>query len=382
MPRTPDPRIELAKTRTMREVLDRLAIPDLITLGDERVGPCPRIGCGGNDRFSVNVKKGVWRCRKCDPKGGDALALVQLACGTDFLGAVEWLEGSAEREIDPAELERRKAAKAEADRKAEADSARYRAYAKDLAARLWRSGLPFRGSPAADYLAGRGVDLSGLPYSFACFRYLPAHPYIKKLGGQRRELHRGPVLLAAIQGPDAKFSAVHQTWFDPIRPGKKAEIFHPETGAPQPAKLVLGSKKGGAIRLTGNACASVLVMGEGIETTGTALVANAVRGASYWAGVDLGNMSGKQIGRNSGVPDLTDEGAFLPPASTSRLIFIQDGDSEEKMTRAKLTAGLRRAMHLNPYLRASIVRAGDGVDLNDLITEEKNDQLQQSNTRF
>lgn len=370
MPRSPDPRVELAKSRTMSEVLDRLNIPDLVTLGDERVGPCPRIGCGGTDRFSANVKKGVWRCRMCDPKGGDPLALVQLACGTDFLGAVEWLEGAEGVEIDPAEIARRKKAKAEADARAEADSARYRAYAKDQAAQLWRRGLPFKGSPAADYLAGRGVDLSGLPYSFACFRFLPAHPYLKKIGGERRELHRGPVMLAAIQGPDGKFSAVHQTWFDPTRPGQKAEILDPQTGKLHPAKLVLGSKKGGAIRLTGQACASVLVMGEGIETTGTALVADAVLGASYWAGVDLGNMSGKQIGRNSGVPDLTDSGAFVPPACVTRLIHIQDGDSDEKMTRAKLTAGLRRAMHNNPYLRGHIARAGVGVDLNDLIKDQ------------
>jgi hypothetical protein len=112
-------------------------------------------------------------------------------------------------------------------------------------------------------------------------------------------------------------------------------------------------------------------MGEGIETTGTALVADAVLGASYWAGVDLGNMSGKQTARNSGLPDLADDQAFTPPASVSRLIYIQDGDSDETMTRAKLTAGLRRAMNANPYLRGHIVRAGVGVDLNDLVKDKK-----------
>ncbi|KEJ93973.1 hypothetical protein SAMN05444149_10890 [Pseudosulfitobacter pseudonitzschiae] len=366
MYRSVDPRIESAKARTMREVLDRLAIPDLTALGDERVGPCPRAGCGGTDRFSANVKKGVWRCRICDPKGGDALALVQLALGTDFMGAVEWLEGAQGVEIDPAEVERRQIEKQKADAKAEADAARYRAFAKDQAAVIWRSALPFAGSPAAAYLAARNVDLAGLPYSFACFRYLPAHPYVKKIGRARRELHRGPALISAIQGRDGRFSAVHQTWFNPDAPGQKATIIDRETGEAHPAKMVLGSKKGGAIRLTGTACARVLVMGEGIETTGTALVADAVLGASYWAGVDLGNMSGKQTGRNSGVPDLSDVRAFLPPASVERLIYIQDGDSEEKMTRAKLTAGLRRAMNANPYLRSHIVRAGDGVDLNDL----------------
>lgn len=374
MSRAPDPRFDRAKTRTMREVLDRLEVQSplgLAALGDERVGPCPRPGCGGDDRFSANVKKGVWRCRVCDPKGGDPIALVQLALGADFLGAVEWLEGERGVEIDPAEIERRKKAKAEAVAKAEADAARYRAFTKDQAARIWRSAMPFRGTPAEAYLAGRKVDLSGLPLSFACLRYLPAHPYIKKIGGERRELHRGPALISAIQGPDGRFSGVHQTWINPDEPGQKAKINDPVTGKEFKAKLVLGSKKGGAIRLTGTACTSVLVMGEGIETTATALVADAVLGASYWAGVDLGNMAGKQTGRNSGVPDLTDERAFVPPACVTQLIFIQDGDSEEKMTRAKLKAGLRRAMNANPYLRAHIVCAGDGVDLNDLVKDQK-----------
>lgn len=366
-----DPRIDSAKSRTMREVLDRLAIPDLTTLGDERVGPCPRIGCGGEDRFSINVRKGVWRCRICDPKGGDAIALVQLVCDTDFMGAVEFLEGTRDVEIDPVDLERRRVAKEKADAKAAEDAARYRAYAKDAARKIWRSALPFAGSPADAYLAARGVDLSRLPYSFACFRYLPEHPYIKKIGGQRRELYRGPAFIAAVQGPDGRFSAVHQTWIDIDRPGQKAVIIDPQTGKKHASKMVLGSKKGGAIRLTGTACTSVLAMGEGIETTGTALVADAVLGASYWVGVDLGNMSGKQTARNSGLPDLSDERAFVPPACVEKLIFIEDGDSEQVSTRAKLTAGLRRAMNANPYLRGYIARAGDGVDLNDLVKDQE-----------
>ncbi|GAB5431230.1 MAG: hypothetical protein EpisKO_06000 [Epibacterium sp.] len=370
MTRTPDPRIERAKTRTMLEVLDRLNIPDLAAIGDERVGPCPRPGCGGQDRFSANVRKGVWRCRICDPKGGDPIALVQLALGSDFLGAVGWLEGDRGVEIDPQELERRRRAKEAADARAEKEAARYRAYARSQAVKVWRSAHPFAGSPAAEYLAGRHVDLSGLPYAFKCFRYLPSHPYVKKIKGIRRELYRGPALIAAIQGRDGRLSGIHQTWFDPHEPGQKAAIIDPQTGEAHPAKMVLGSKKGGAIRLTGTACTSVLVMGEGIETTGTALVADAVAGASYWVGIDLGNMAGKQLGTNSGIPDLTDLRAFLPPACVDHLIYIEDGDSAPKPTRAKLTAGLRRAMNANPSLRAHIARAGDGVDLNDLIKDQ------------
>lgn len=366
MPKSPDPRIELAKTRTMREVLERLDLSGLTRIGREHVGPCP--ACGGDDRFSVNDTKGVWRCRQCAPKGGDALALVQLALATDFLGAVEWLEGSAPVALDAAELERRRIAKEKADAAAERESARYREYARRRAVEIWRAALPFAGSPASAYMAARGLDLSALPYSFSCLRFLPDHPYVKKIAGQSRELHRGPAMIAAIQGRDGRLSAVHQTWIDPARPGEKARIPAPDGGKPMPSKTVLGSKKGGAIRLTGNACTATLVMGEGIETTATALIAGAARGASYWAGVDLPNMGGKQEGRNSGIPDIAgDPRAFVPPACVDRLIFIQDGDSEPKMTRATLTAGIRRAMAAKPGLRGHIVHPGAGVDLNDLI---------------
>jgi aconitate hydratase len=47
----------------------------------------------------------------------------------------------------------------------------------------------------------------------------------------------------------------------------------------------------------------------------------------------------------------------------SPVIYVQDGDSDPKLTRAKLVAGLRRAMLLRPGLRAQIVHAGAGVDL-------------------
>lgn len=117
--------------------------------------------------------------------------------------------------------------------------------------------------------------------------------------------------------------------------------------------------------------ASVLVMAEGLETTLSALVADAYPDAAYWCGVDLGNMSGKlQSGpglRYAGLPDLEDSTAFVPPAWVRRLIFVMDGDSEPRATRAKLEAGLRRAMIARPGLVGEIVRVGEGLDLNDVL---------------
>jgi phage/plasmid primase-like uncharacterized protein len=55
---------------------------------NERCGPCPQ--CGGEDRFSINVRKQVFHCRGCGASG-DSIALVQLIDGTDFVHAVETL---------------------------------------------------------------------------------------------------------------------------------------------------------------------------------------------------------------------------------------------------------------------------------------------------
>jgi hypothetical protein len=56
----------------------------------EREGPCPV--CGGTDRFSINIAKQVFNCRRCC-KGGDIIGMVQHLDGCDFDGAVTTLAG-------------------------------------------------------------------------------------------------------------------------------------------------------------------------------------------------------------------------------------------------------------------------------------------------
>lgn len=59
-------------------------------VGAELVGPCPT--CGGDDRFAISPKKGVFHCRGCGAKG-DVIALAQFLDGVDFAHAVETLTG-------------------------------------------------------------------------------------------------------------------------------------------------------------------------------------------------------------------------------------------------------------------------------------------------
>jgi len=372
MPTKEDPRVDLARGRTMREVLEKLPpIEGLRPVSGELTGPCPK--CGGTDRFSISERQNVYNCRSCG--GGDPIALVMLVLDLSFIEAVEFLEGEREAEIDPAELERRRRRQEETRRRAEEQQARYRAAARRDAVGIWRAAQPFRGTLAEAYLNLRVPGFQELPMPFKCFRFLPDYPYVKKIASQYRTLHRGPVLISAVQGADGKLQAVHRTWIDLSAPKGKARILHPETGEVLAAKTVRGSQKGGAIRLTGSACTSALVMGEGIETTLTALVAGATLGASYWAGISLGNMAGKRSGgRFSDEPKLDDLDAFLPPVCVDRLIFIQDGDSDPRQTRAQLTAGLRRAMNANPALTGLVVPAREGGDLNDMICTGQDEQ--------
>lgn len=369
MTRISDDRIELARAMSVREVMERVPLPELKRAGRELVGPCP--ACGGDDRFSINLDRNVYNCRSCG--GGDAIGLAELALGTDFLGAVGHLVGE-EIQIDPKELARRKEAARRADEKRKAEAERYRRYAIEDARKIWCRATTPRATLVEAYLARRAIRLGdAIPKWPASIRFLPDHPYVLKIGPALRTLHRGPCMITAIQGRDDRLSAVHQTWLDLDRENGKALITHPETGEALDSKMCRGSQKGAAMRL-GGVRAPVLIMGEGIETTLSARMIKPELG-QFWAAINMGNFSGRMIsaGRGkppTGEPDLSDELAFVPPPWVERLVLIQDGDSDPEQTRAHLVASIKRARHHNPALRASIVHPGAGKDLNDLLRSE------------
>lgn len=362
-----DPRLDAARARPIAEVAAALGIEGLRPAGREQVGPCPV--CGGHDRFSIAPDRGVFNCRQCG--GGDVIGLVQLVQGVDFKAALSWLEGDRAAQIDPAEAARRKAARAEAAARRDAESARRRAQAQEQARKIWAEAIPATGTPVAHYLARRGIDLGTLlPPTL---RYHPDLPYMVAGDGSGGwvQVHRGPAMVAAVQDARGRFTAVHRTWIDLSRPKGTAAIVH--AGERLAAKKSWGPVKGASIRLSPQRDCDVLVMGEGIETTLTARIADAFPSAAYWAGISLGNMAGRRVLRGAGmkfagVPDLSDSNAFVPPDWVRWLVFIMDGDSEPRATRAHLLAGLRRAKARSPGLeRISIVPCPVGCDLNDVL---------------
>ncbi len=369
MIREEDPRLPEARAKPIWDIAQALDVQGLHRAGREWVGPCPE--CGGEDRFSINPDKGVYLCRRCDAKG-DVIQLVRWLRKMTLAQALDWLCGPLDSGLSEAERQDRRR-KAEANReKAAREAEKYRAEAITDARKVWRAARPAEDSPVRAYLDRRGITRDVLPDMPRCLRFHPALKYMVLGDRGWREVWRGPAMVAAIQRADGQGSAVHRTWLDLDRPKGKAEIVDPVTGEVVAAKKTLGSKKGGVIRLlTPPAPWSVLVMGEGIETTLSALAAGLHAGAAFWAGVDLGNLSGKrQTGRGlkfAGLPDMEDGEAFVPPCNVRHLVLVEDGDSDPRSTRAQLQAGARRAMALIPGLTAEIVPCPPGLDLNDVL---------------
>ena len=68
--------VQRARSVPIERVVERRRIK-LNGNGADRVGPCPK--CGGDDRFSIDIKKGCWNCRGCKTKAdkGDVIGLVR-----------------------------------------------------------------------------------------------------------------------------------------------------------------------------------------------------------------------------------------------------------------------------------------------------------------
>lgn len=361
--------------------LDALVEARGITLGringnGVRDAACPCAPVRGKKPFWVNTKTNTYGCLKggC---GGDVFTWLKEFEGLNFSAALERLGGKG-AVSDPEAVARAQAERAAKVQVQEEAATVRREEERAKAYEIFTRGLPIAGTGVAEYLGGRG--LADIVPLCRHLRYLPDEPYYAEIDGRYQVIYRGPAMLAPIQNFDDRFMGAHLTWFDPANPGKKATIVAPD-GTPCVAKKVKGLAKGGAIRLIDGKPGYSLLMGEGVETTGSVWLAllKYGRGGPYaaWSGVSINNISGGGLGPStphpsgrgwvpSSEPDIGAPGVLLP-VWAQKLVLLGDGDSDPLVTTARMTCARRRyeaegrdvALHFAPT----------GKDYNDLVVE-------------
>jgi hypothetical protein len=268
--------------------------------------------------------------------------VVRARCGGDMLQALDWAAawlGLARDTAPSAPPPPARRAAAESDPERDADAEARQAKAKAL---FLTSEPRLAGTPAAAYLAARGIDLAALGRQPRALRY-----HRGLWNGESRRAW--PALVAAVTDDSGAMTAVHRTWLAQDEAGqwRKAPL--------QVAKASLGSVAGGTIRLwrgaSGKSLASAppgetVVIAEGIETALS--VAMACPELRVIASVCLGN-----LGRIN-----------LPPA-IGTIILAADNDLPGSPADRALKAAAARFVSMGKTVR--IARSPVGSDMNDCL---------------
>jgi hypothetical protein len=139
---------------------------------------------------------------------------------------------------------------------------------------IWQSAKPAQGTPVERYLVSRGIHL--LPRDALRFHASLKHPS----GGI------WPTMIALVaSGADGTSLAIHRTFLSPEAPGKASV---------DPAKMMLGPCRGGAVRLA--EAGELLMVGEGIETCLAAMQAS---GHAAWAALSTSGLRALDLPRPS-----------------------------------------------------------------------------------
>ncbi len=185
---------------------------------------------------------------------------------------------------------------------------------------IWQSTIPAEGTPVEAYLASRGLTCS-LPPS------LRFHSGLKHPSGEI-----WPCMVALVsQGDEDKPLAIHRTFL--AREGQaKAPV--------EPAKMMLGPCRGGAVRL--GPPGEVLMVGEGIETC---LAAMLTTGNPAWAALSTSGLRALDL-----------------PDCVRNVIVLADGDDTgEAAARDCALRWMRQGR------RVRIARPLRGLDFNDML---------------
>lgn len=346
-----------------------------------RSGPCLCEPVRGKFPLWVDITRQSFGCLRGRGCNGDLFGYLHQFEGLDFASAIKRLGGrpvgAQTRPLDP---------------RGERERERLERYRREKERRqafeIWRRAGPAPGTLVDAYFRHRGLE----PLATRSIRFSSAEPYYapRCAGEGPTVIGSGPCMVAAIVGRDRRFMGSHRTWLDPrLATGElpegasgKATIVGPD-GEALPPKKMRGHKRGGAIRLNDpryDCKRIVLLIGEGIETTATALQARRRHGAEgdcyvAWAAGDLGNMSGGGLGPSERHPDKLghwippsdpdpDAPGLMPPEWADLVVLLGDGDSDPLVTRARLECARRR--YEAAGFRTVIAMAPDGADFNDI----------------
>ena len=189
-----------------------------------------------------------------------------------------------------------------------------------VALAIWQSTIPAEDTPVETYLASRGLTVPPPPS-------LRFHRGLKHPSGGI-----WPCMVALVtRGADDTPLAIHRTFL--ARDGQgKAPV--------EPAKMMLGPCRGGAVRL--GEPGEVLMIGEGIETS---LAAMQATGHPAWAALSTSGLRTLDL-----------------PGSVREVIVLADGDDPgEAAARDCALRWMRQGR------RVRIARPPRGLDFNDVL---------------
>jgi hypothetical protein len=292
----------------------------------------------------AGARKGVWADFGGSEKG-DALDLVAAVLFRgDKRAALDWSRRWLGLGDGPVPVEQRRAAPAVRQAAGLDDETTAR---QKAARRLFLSGVErLAGTPVADYLDARGIDLAALGRQPRALRFHPSLP-------NKEACATFPAMLAAVNAANGEHVATHRTWLNLAADGRwrKAPLKHP--------KMSLGTVAGGCIPLwrgaSGKPLAKALpgetvVIGEGIETgLSVALACPELRVLSA---VSLSNMGGLTL-----------------PAAVTTVILAADRDDGNEVAAAALGRAAAAYQAQGRVVRIARPPAGFG-DFNDLLTAD------------
>lgn len=380
----------------------RIACADLvaacgITLrrsGGRLIGACPL--CGGDarsTRFGVQPAANLWICRACG-EGGSVIDLEMALRGGEPLDAARRLAGDDG-------LTRMPPKRSAPDRPNRPRST------APLAAQLWREAVPAPGTIVEAWLAARGLDVALIAPAIARLRFHPNAFAAGERFGRSPWERRAPAMLAPIIDTNAggKLIGVHATYLSPDGRAKATLTTPWGVQGDIPARKMWGKAAGGVVALTpiavGAACDSAadappLFVGEGIETTLSALHVSAALGRPIRAAavLALDNLQGGWLKDAEGAathwpPKADPERPPWLMLDPGHVVVIVDRDMSPILLKRRDETGAAKRPRLDAEARAqlcadlavqhwrraraasveALLPAMPGCDLNDMLRQ-------------